>query len=86
MAPRLNLRFADKARCMLCRGMRLLHRPPPPAPRAPARRRAGWTALALIAALLVVGLLFDANWLRPLIIVGDDYGAPTSSWARGATS
>jgi len=52
---------------MLCRGMRLLPRPASTSPRAPRRRRAGWVALAVLAALVAVGLAFDANWLRPLI-------------------
>ena len=52
---------------MLWRGMRLLHRPASISPRAPRRRRAAWVALAVLAALVALGVAFDANWLRPLI-------------------
>ena len=44
--------------------MRLL---PRPAPNSPRRSRAGWIVLAVLAALVVLGLAFDWNWLRPLI-------------------
>jgi len=44
--------------------MRLLPRSASPSPR---RSRAGWIALAVLAALVALGLAFDANWLRPLI-------------------
>jgi len=44
--------------------MRLLSRSAPPSPR---RSRAGWIALAVLAALVALGVAFDWNWLRPLI-------------------
>jgi len=52
---------------MLWRGMRLLSRPASTSPRAPRRRRAGWVALAVLAAVVALGVAFDGNWLRPLI-------------------
>ena len=47
--------------------MRLLPRSAPTSPRPPRRRWAGRLLLAVLAALVVLALAFDANWLRPLI-------------------
>ena len=52
---------------MLWRRMRLLSRPASTSPRPPRRRRAGWVALAVLAAFAALGVAFDEVWLRPLI-------------------
>lgn len=52
---------------MLWRGMRLLPRPASTSPPAPHRRRARRVALAVLAAVVALGVAFDGNWLRPLI-------------------